>query len=174
VVGVRGDAPPVESYEDVDSRSRRGGRFRLQGLCEIRRECGGEEVCDFLLVPGRGHAIGEFGTLDDEYIILLPQTKGHAALNQFFLPRLSQPIRVATTQTQNLDMIPQRRLRQRQDRRGEKHSLVVRVRDEQTDALVAQLGESAARHADGVQPARDRHEGQREDREPLHGSLLRL
>ena len=49
-------------------------------------------------------------------------------------------------------MISQRRLSQRQDRRREKHSLVIWVRDQETDALVAELGKAAFRYTDCVVP----------------------
>jgi hypothetical protein len=41
-----------------------------------------------------------------------------------------------TAQTQNLDMIPERRLRERQDRGRKKHSLVIGMRNEQTNPLI--------------------------------------
>ena len=44
--------------------------------------------------------------------------------------------RRTTTQTQDLNMIPQRRVRECQDRWRKKHSLVIRVRNEQTNPLV--------------------------------------
>jgi hypothetical protein len=47
-------------------------------------------------------------------------------------------------------MIPQTRLRQRQNCRRKKHSLVIGMRDQETDAFVPELGEFRARHTDGI------------------------
>lgn len=71
-------------------------------------------------------------------------------------------------QTQNLDMIAQIRVRQRQQRRRKEHGFIIRMRDQKTDALVAQLGKSGVRDADRVQPGGDEDEGDGEDNEPLH------
>lgn len=75
---------------------------------------------------------------------------------------------LTTTQTQDLDMISQAWVRQCQHRRREKHSLVIGMRNEQADALVAQLVESAPRNAHGVDPAGDCQERDCEDCSPLH------
>lgn len=65
-------------------------------------------------------------------------------------------------------MIPQLRLCQRQHRRREEHGLIVRMRDQQTYALVPEFGEARTRHGDGVEPAGDDENGERGEGEPLH------
>lgn len=65
-------------------------------------------------------------------------------------------------------MIPQRRLSQRQYRRRKKHSLVIRVRDQETYTLVPELGEAAFRYAYCVIPRCHQYEREREEREPFH------
>jgi len=71
-------------------------------------------------------------------------------------------------------MVPQTRIRQRQHRGRKEHGLIIRMRNQQTDPLVPELGEARARDGDGVQPAGDGEEGQRQERQPLelHGWLL--
>jgi len=49
-------------------------------------------------------------------------------------------------------MIAQLRIGKGEQRRRKEHSLVIGVRYQQTDSLVAQLGESRARHGNGVEP----------------------
>jgi hypothetical protein len=72
-------------------------------------------------------------------------------------------------------MIPQRRFSQRQYRRRKKHSLVIRVRDQETNALVPQFGEAAFRYAYCVIPRCHQYERKREEREPFHDcSVLEL
>lgn len=66
-------------------------------------------------------------------------------------------------------MVSQLRICQREDRGRKKHSLVIGMRNEQTDPLVSQLGESGPRHVDSVHPRCDHYNRQREDCEPLHG-----
>lgn len=65
-------------------------------------------------------------------------------------------------------MIPQTRFCERQHRGRKKHSLVIGMRNKQTDALVAQLRETRARHADGIEPAHHSKDWDGEDGEPLH------
>ena len=64
-----------------------------------------------------------------------------------------------TTQTQNLDMIPRLRPRERQHRRRKEHGLIVRVGNQQADALVAQNGEAGGDDGDGVDVERRNHDG---------------
>jgi hypothetical protein len=66
-------------------------------------------------------------------------------------------------------MIPQLWIRQRKDRGRKKHSLVIGMRNEQTDPLVSQFGEPGARHADGIDPRPYQYNRQDEEGEPLHG-----
>ena len=71
-------------------------------------------------------------------------------------------------------MVPQTWIGQRQHRGRKEHGLIIRVRNQQTDALVPELGEARARDGDGVQPAGDGDEGQGQERQPLelHGCWL--
>lgn len=80
------------------------------------------------------------------YIVLSGQSQQQSTLNQFLLARLAKPISIARAQTQDLDMVAALGAREGQDRRREEHGLVVRVRDQQADALVAQRGHSGLRH----------------------------
>lgn len=59
VVWVRGDARAVESDEHVDCGGRRVGGLGGEGIRQVGCECRGEERCDLLFRPGRGHAILE-------------------------------------------------------------------------------------------------------------------
>lgn len=71
-------------------------------------------------------------------------------------------------------MVPRLGPREGQHRRREEHGLVVRVRDEQADALVAQLGEARLDHRDGVQVQAGQHD--RDDSkgyEPVHFVLIK-
>jgi hypothetical protein len=59
---------------------------------------------------------------------------------------------LTAAQTQYLNVIPQRRLRERQYSRRKKHSLVIWVRDQETDPLVPEFWEPAFRYANCVVP----------------------
>lgn len=107
-----------------------------------------------------GHTLA----LDNEHIVLFSQTKRHATLDQFLLACLSKAIGIScvhhehmsheqlesmqrtTTQTQNLDMIPQRWIGKCQNGRRKKHSLVIGMRNQQTDSLVSEFRETRTRH----------------------------
>lgn len=64
---------------------------------------------------------------------------------------------LTSSQTQNLDMIACLGPRQGQNCRGEEHSLIVRVRNEQADALVGQGWEARGHDADGVHVQAGKH-----------------
>ena len=74
-------------------------------------------------------------------------------------------------QAKDLDVVAQPVLRQGQHRGGEEHGFIVRVSDEQTDALVAELGEPGARDVRRVQPER-RHEDGHKGRDVVLLHLL--
>ena len=60
------------------------------------------------------------------------------------------------------------RVRQRQHRRREEHGFIVRVGDQQADALVAQAWEGGARDVGGVEPAGEDEDGDEEGEVELH------
>jgi hypothetical protein len=66
-------------------------------------------------------------------------------------------------------MIPRLGRRKRQQRRSEKHGFVIRVRDQEADALVAQVGGGGAGHLGGVEPACGEQDGDREVEIKGHG-----
>ena len=69
-------------------------------------------------------------------------------------------------QAQDFDVVPRPWPRQGEHGRGEEHGLVVGVRDQEADALVAQGREACGRDADGVHVyAWDRRRQHREEAE---------
>ncbi len=66
-------------------------------------------------------------------------------------------------------MIPRLGRRKRQQRRSEKHGFVIRVRDQEADALVAQVGGGGAGHLGGVEPACGEQDRDREVEIKGHG-----
>jgi hypothetical protein len=137
--------------------------------------------------------MGYVRTLHHEHIVLLSQSKRHTALHQFFLSRFPKSICITyceyispsslwlhphpttkkigehtTTQTQNLYVVPQPRIRKRQHAGCKKHGLVIWMRDQQANALIPQFRESRARDGDRVEPGGDGEDGDRGQREPLH------
>lgn len=66
-------------------------------------------------------------------------------------------------------MVPRLGRRKRQQRRSEKHGFVIRVRDQEADALVAQVGGGGAGHLGGVEPACGEQDRDREVEIKGHG-----
>ena len=71
-------------------------------------------------------------------------------------------------------MVPQTRFCQCQHSRRKKHSLVIGMRYQQTDALIAEFWETRTRHGDRVQPEDDDEYGQSEEGEPFHTCSTRI
>ena len=71
-------------------------------------------------------------------------------------------------------MVPQTGIRQRQERRRKEHSLIIWMRDQETYALIPQLGELGPRNGYRVQPARDDDDREQGHGEPLHGAFAGL
>jgi hypothetical protein len=59
---------------------------------------------------------------------------------------------LTTAQTQDLEVISQRWLRERKQSRRKEHSFIIRMRNEETDPLVQKFGEAAFRYAHCVVP----------------------
>lgn len=79
------------------------------------------------------------------HVLLTAQPKQHAALHQLLPADLAQPVGVAGAETQDLEVVPRLGAGQREHSGREEHGLVVRVRDQEAHALVAQHGEPGLR-----------------------------
>lgn len=75
---------------------------------------------------------------------------------------------LTTAQTQYLDMIARRRIRQRQQRWRKEHRLIVRMRYQQAYPLVLQEGKPPPRGPHRVQPTHNDQKRNREQRSPEH------
>lgn len=129
--------------------------------------------------------------IDDEDVVLAANAQLQSALGQLFLTDFAQAVGIAcvteclvgvewhspggqartAAQTQDLDVISVLWTRQSQQRGRKEHGLVVRVRNEEQDALVLQCGERGPEGA-GVHPEAEEDEGQRGPRKPVHGEEM--
>lgn len=176
VVWVGGNTLRIKGYEDVDVCC--VWLILFCGGALVRRKGFTEEGGDFVGFPGCGHGVGEvtasgrtvlvgYNTLvgrkgkkgkksirriiHHKNILPLPQPKHKPTLDQLLLPRLPQPGRIATAQTQDLDMVAQLGPGEGQYRWRKEHGFVIGVGDEEADALVAQGWETGGGHAYGVE-----------------------
>lgn len=75
-------------------------------------------------------------------------------------------------QTEDLDVVARLRRRQGEERGGEEHGFVVRVGDEEADALVAEAGEGRPYDLRGVQPCCREDDRDGEGEVGFHALLL--
>lgn len=134
----------------------------------------GKSLCKYQYLSYQIQKEENIRALHDENIVFLSQSKAYSTFCQLLLPRLPKPIRITytqpvrtnllsvqreieptRTQTQNLNMISQTRVRQREHCRRKEHSLVIRMRNQQTNPLIPQLRELSSRHGNSVQPCHD-------------------
>lgn len=152
----------IESQQHIDGRDRRPFICALlfqRGGGELGGKCIGKHIGYIALGPICSHAIRETGGIvDDEDVRFATETELFGALLEFFCADGAEAIGISCvammsvvfilflsrdtrhrrtiTQTQNLEMIPHLRPCQRQYRRRKEHSLIVRMRNQETYPLI--------------------------------------
>lgn len=153
----------VERQQHIDSRDRRLIFCALlfqSGGGQLGSKCICKHVGYIALGPVCCHAIGEAGgVVDDKDVGFATETEFFGAFLELFCADGAKAIGVSCiammsviisllilsrnarqrrtiTQTQDLKMIPQLRPCQRQHRRREKHSLIIRMRNQETYPLI--------------------------------------
>lgn len=185
MIGVGRNALRVKGDEDVDGggellvrgRLDFGGRLEYEGLAQE----GGDLVAGPCCTHGVGKVTAESasacqracsclpgtkGTMnvrrvvDHKDVFGLPQAQKQPTLGQFSFARLAQTGSIAAAETQDFNMVLELGARQGEDGGGEKHGLIVRVGDQQADALAAQYGEAVCyyAHCVEIEPRHKQHE----------------